>query len=82
MILIGASRLRRSRVDAYRWFMRGILVNIFVTQVFVFFESELRSMGGLVISILIYVALTFMIEREKALAMSFDDQQSKREGIT
>ena len=57
-------RLRRSRLVAYRWFTRAILVSIFVTQVFAFLESEFATLGGLAISILIYTALRYMIERE------------------
>ena len=67
MILFGTWRLRRSRVDAYRWFTRAILVYIFVTQVFSFFESELGALGGLLINVLVYVALRLLIEREESL---------------
>ena len=67
MILHGTWRLRRSRVDAYRWFTRAILVYIFVTQVFSFFESELGALGGLLINVLVYIALRLLIEREEIL---------------
>ncbi len=62
---IGIWRLRASRLSAYVWFQRSLLVSIFVTQVFAFFESELAAVGGLFLDILIYVALGFMIERER-----------------
>ena len=64
IIAWGIWRLRRSRLVAYRWFTRAILVSIFVTQVFAFLESEFATLGGLAISILIYTALRYMIERE------------------
>ena len=64
IIVWGIWRLRRSRLVAYRWFTRAILVSIFVTQVFAFLESEFATLGGLAISILIYTALRYMIERE------------------
>ena len=67
MILYGAWQLRASLVNAYRWFMRAVLVNIFITAVFDFFESELAAVVGLVINMLIYLALRFMIEREESL---------------
>lgn len=68
MILFGIWRLRRSRVDTYRWFTRAILVYIFVTQVFSFFESELGALGGLLINVLVYIALRLLIEREESLS--------------
>lgn len=67
MIILGIWRLRRSRVDTYRWFTRAVLVYIFVTQVFSFFESELGALGGLLINVLVYIALRLLIEREESL---------------
>ena len=69
MILYGTWCLRRSRVDAYRWFTRAILVYIFVTQVFAFFESELGALGGLLVNVLVYIALRLLIEREESLGV-------------
>ena len=60
----GIWRLRRSRLIAYRWFARAMLVSIFVTQVFAFLETEFAALGGLAISLLIYAALRYMIEQE------------------
>ena len=67
MILFGAWRLRRSRFETYRWFTRAILVYIFVTQVFSFFDSELGALGGLLVNVLVYIALRLLIEREESL---------------
>ena len=48
LIVIGLPFLRRDRLRAYRWFERGILVQIFVTQVFEFADQELAGVAGLV----------------------------------
>ena len=69
MILYGTWRLRRSRVNAYRWFTRAILVYIFVTQVFSFFETELGALGGLLINVVVYMALQLLIEQEERLGV-------------
>ena len=68
MILIGIWRLRRSRVDTYRWFTRAVLVYIFVTQVFSFFDSELGALVELLMNVLVYIALRLLIEREESLS--------------
>ena len=64
MVAWGIWRLRRARLIAYRWFARAMLVSIFVTQVFAFLETEFAALGGLVVSLLIYAALSYMFELE------------------
>ena len=68
LTLIGIFQLRRSRLVAYRWFVRSVLVSIFVTQIFTFLESELTALWGFAIDILLYTALKIMIEQEQRLA--------------
>ncbi len=74
LVAIGIRRLRRSRASAYRWFQRAVLVSIFVTQVFAFFATEFAALGGLAIDILIYFALTLMIEREQRASLETDGE--------
>jgi hypothetical protein len=69
LIVIGAFRLRRSRLEGYVWFERGLLVEILVTQVFVFAERELAGITDLVITIVVWVMVRSAIraERERVL---------------
>jgi hypothetical protein len=60
----GVISLPTSRIAAYRWFMRGILVWILVTQVFVFYSSQLAGLGGLVVDLVAYGSLRFAMVRE------------------
>ena len=60
----GILSLRGSRADAYRWFMRGLLVWILVTQVFVFYSSQLAGLGGLFVDLVAYGSLRFALARE------------------
>ena len=64
LIVVGVVQLRRHRLSAYRWFERGILVQIFVTQVFEFAHEQLAGVFGLVVNVLIWVALRSMIRAE------------------
>jgi hypothetical protein len=64
LIVIGVVRLRHHRVSAYRWFERGVLVQIFVTQVFEFAQEQLAGVFGLVFNILLWVAIRSMIRAE------------------
>ena len=65
-VLIGVLSLRRSRLQAYRWFQRSVLVSILVIQFFVFLESQLLALAGLAVELVLYAALHFMIQREQA----------------
>jgi hypothetical protein len=60
----GVLALPGSRVEAYRWFLRGVLVWLLVTQVFVFYRSQLAGLGGLAIDLLAYVALRYALRHE------------------
>jgi hypothetical protein len=62
----GVIALPGSRVEAYRWFIRGVLVWILVTQVFIFYESQLAGLGGLAIDLAAYGMLRFGLRRETA----------------
>ena len=60
----GVLSLPGSRATAYHWFLRGLLVWILVTQVFVFYSSQLAGIGGLAIDLVAYGSLRFTISRE------------------
>ena len=61
----GVLSLHTSRSAAYRWFMRGLLVWILITQVFVFYSSQLAGLGGLVVTLVAYGSLRFALTRER-----------------
>jgi hypothetical protein len=58
-VACGIVRLVRggSHQDAYRWFERALLVAIFLTQVFAFFESQFHAVFGLAVDLALLVAL-------------------------
>ena len=60
----GVLALPDSRAAAYHWFLRGLLVWILVTQVFVFYGSQLAGLGGLAIDLLAYVSLRLALVGE------------------
>ncbi|HLX34951.1 MAG TPA: hypothetical protein VKR30_06850 [Candidatus Limnocylindrales bacterium] len=64
LVVVGAVRLASSRLAGYHWMLRGLLVWILVTQVFVFYSSQLAGLGGLVVDLAAYGSLRFAIARE------------------
>lgn len=64
LILRGVVSLPTSRGAAYQWFMRGFLVWILITQVFVFYSSQLAGLGGLAVDLVAYAVLRLAVIRE------------------
>ncbi len=63
-VLLGAVWLARSRLVAYRWMLRGVLVWILVTQVFVFYSSQLAGLGGLAVDLVAYAGIRYALSHE------------------
>ncbi len=70
LVARGILSLHGSRAEAFRWFMRGLLVWILITQVFVFYSSQLAGLGGLGIDLVAYGSLRFALAREIADGMA------------
>jgi len=64
-VVIGFVHWRRSRLAAYRWFERALLVAIFVTQFFAFYENQITQIFGLVVVLLTYAAVKGMVREEE-----------------
>jgi hypothetical protein len=64
LTVIGLFHIRTDRLAAYRWFERGVLVQIFVTQVFQFASQELAGITGLLANIALWLAIRSMIRAE------------------
>jgi hypothetical protein len=65
--IVGAVTLRHSRLKAYLWFDRGLLIDILVTQVFQFAQEQLAGVTGLVVTITLWVVVrsAIRVERER-----------------
>jgi len=68
LVLRGIVELPRSRIGAYRWFLRGILVWLLITQVFVFYTSQPIGLAGLLFDVAAYAALRYAIAHETRAA--------------
>ena len=66
LITVGILKLRRGdRLGAYRLLDRAMLIQIFVTQVFIFVESSFGAVSGLLISILLLITIRYMARQER-----------------
>jgi hypothetical protein len=68
LLLVGVSRLPSSRLAAFTWLRRAVLVGLFVAAPFAFYRSQLGAITGLAGDLVGYGGLRFLIARETALA--------------
>jgi hypothetical protein len=66
LVLIGVFRLPHSRLAAYRWFERAVLISVFFTQVIMFWQDQLTALGGLLWDLALLSVLRFLIRQEAA----------------
>ena len=74
LVVVGIVVLRRSRLEAYRWFLRATLVSIFVGQVFAFYLEQLAALVGLTVSVLFWITLRYTIHEEEDMIAQPDPQ--------
>ena len=67
LVVAGVVRMRESRLDAYRMFERAVLILIFVTQFFAFYQQQLGALAGLLLNILVLAVLRTMLRQEARL---------------
>ena len=64
LVVRGVLALPTSHIEAYRWFLRGILVWLLITQVFIFYDSQPIALAGLAFDVVAYAMLRYAISHE------------------
>jgi hypothetical protein len=62
--LIAVVTFARSRLTGLRWFLRSVLVSIFMVDALAFYEHALAALASLALDILLYAMLTALLRRE------------------
>ena len=63
---VGLVRLRRGRrEEGYDWIARGLLVSIFITQVFLFVQSQFGAVFGLALDVLLLITVRALARNER-----------------
>lgn len=65
-VLIGVLRIRRSRTAAFLMFEHSLLVSIFLTQVFNFYQQQFLALIGLALNTLLLVITRYALRQEAA----------------
>jgi hypothetical protein len=65
-VMVGVARLRSTRLGAYRWFERSVLVSVFFGQVLLFWHDQMAAVVQLGWNLLVLAALRYAIRQEEA----------------
>lgn len=65
LVVIGIWRMRTSRLIAFRWFDRALLVWILVVQVYMFQQEQFAAVAGLAVDLVIWVMVRSAIAVEE-----------------
>lgn len=66
LVIVGLFMVKGSLLSAFHWFRRAVLVNIFVTQVFLFYASQMTAVFGLGLNLLFYAGIDSVIKERQA----------------
>jgi hypothetical protein len=69
LLLIGLLRLHGSRLTAYHWFRRAVLVSLLMGQPLAFYAQQWTALLGLGLNLLLLSAVEYGMTRESALAL-------------
>lgn len=71
-VLYGLYMLRSSRLGAFEQFRRATLINIYLTQFFVFVRLQFEALPGLVLNLLLLLLITFVLRQEARLGKRYE----------
>lgn len=63
--VIGAVRLPTSRLEAFEFFRRAVLVNLFLTEFFIFSRLQFRALPGFLVNLFLLTALHAALSQER-----------------
>lgn len=76
-VLKGIRKLPVSRLKAFEDFRKATLINIYLTQFFIFARVEFEAMPGLIANIILLLLITFAMEQEVKLGRKRHHAASK-----
>lgn len=75
--VVGLVTLRRSRATAFEWFRRATLINLLLTQFFIFSRIQFLALPGLAFNILLLIFVNFILGQEERLRRERQQSQKK-----
>ena len=70
-VLYGLSKLSESRLAAFEQFRRATLINIYLTQFFVFARVQFDALPGFIFNLLLLLLISFVLSQEARLGKRY-----------
>jgi hypothetical protein len=68
LVILGLMRLHQGRtLDAYQWFDRSLLIQIFLGQVFAYIDESFVATWGFLVCVVLLISVRFMAREEQRL---------------
>jgi len=64
LAVIGIIRLKDSRVEAFEWFRRSVIVNLLLTEFFVFSRIQFGAMVSFIPTLILLILINYVIDHE------------------
>jgi hypothetical protein len=64
-MILGLRHFRSNRLEAYQLFQSAVLINVFLTQFFLFYLYQFSALIGLLLNLSLYLSLKYVIQRTK-----------------
>lgn len=64
-VLIGTYKFRSGRAEAFEYFRRATLINLFLTQFFIFSRIQFEALPGFIFNLALLGLITFVLRQER-----------------
>jgi hypothetical protein len=64
--VLGVVSLLRSRLAAFLWFKRSVIVSIFLADVFAFYQEQLAAVSSLALDVVLFVVVNALLHHQAA----------------
>lgn len=74
LVVVGIVHIRHNRPIAFQWFKRGVLVSIFLTRFFVFYDEQTSAVLGLGFDLLLLIVIRSLISLDSSIGAQVGSQ--------
>lgn len=75
LVVYGLTQLRTSRLEAFEHFRRAALINVYLTQFFVFVRLQFDAIPGFILNLAVLLLISFVLSQEARLGKRYARRQ-------
>lgn len=78
IVILGVIKMRTSRIEAFKLFKTSVLISLFLTQFFIFYDIQFRALWGFAFDLVLLFTLNSMINQEMINMRRNRNKQTKK----